>query len=316
MTYETRGRATRVTILAGLLLVVSCASRPVPDVVPPPVPDVTYPRRIAVIDHFYPGDDAFASSEDRDFALIVYDAVDVDGDGIRDACYHGDLIRVFASGEGIEIVPYPVHGYREPKREILLQLRRLARQVRDGIRIDAAILAWESSTLISALGGSIDPARIADYKKTIESWGADSVSWHLTYRIILAIEDLASAGVDVYTIAGNSGRGAVNTYSFARGVVTVGAEEPGARGGWISHNALVTRVAKSVYRVRLIRPGGYTGSGYDLDEDGVADVPYERLSRYADWPSRPPRESHVVLRGSSFAAPTAARRVLAAVPRR
>jgi len=103
----------------------------------------------------------------------------------------------------------------------------------------------------------------------------------------------------------------VNTYSFADGVITVGAVEPGARGGWISHNALVTRVASSTFRVRLVRPGGWVGTAYDVDGDGAVDIRYERLSRYDAWLSRPPQESGVILRGSSFAASTAARSMLA-----
>jgi hypothetical protein len=294
----------------------ACAAAPTVETVPAaPTDDPALPiRRLAVIDLFYPGDDAFESEDQRQFELLTHDAVDIDGDRRRDPYYHGDIVGILASGEGIEVLPYPIHDIRDSKGEILRCLRTIAAEVRGGERIDAVLLAWESSTLLSVFGETVDPARVEEYQSTLLTWSATSESWRKTMEIILAIENLTASGTVVYTIAGNSGRGSVNTYSFARGVRTVGAIEPGARERWISHNPLVSLVAKSAFRVRLVRHPGCVGVGYDIDEDGVADIPADRLSGHARWPSRPPRDSWVVLKGSSFAAPTAVRKILAAAP--
>jgi hypothetical protein len=255
--------------------------------------------RVGVIDLFYPGDDAFASEKERQRALIAHDAVDIDGDWRRDPYYHGDIVSLYVAQEGIEVVAYPIREVAAPKPEILDHLRRIASEER---RLDAVILAWESSTLMSAFGGTVEAERVRDYKQVIRYWAEQSDSWQLTWEIIRAMEDVVDAGVEVYTIAGNAGRGIVNTYSFAEGAHTVGAAEADPEGRWIARNAFVDSVAQGVYRVRLVHGPHGEPLGYDLNEDGSPDVPVDRVSR-----RRGLREQGAILRGSSYAAPTALR---------
>jgi hypothetical protein len=255
--------------------------------------------RVGVIDLFYPGDDAFASEDERQEALLSHDAIDIDGDRRRDPYYHGDVVSLYVASKRIEVVAYPIREVASPKPEILGHLRHIADG--DG-RPHAVILAWESSTLLSAFGEPVEAERGRAYKQVVRYWAEQSESWQLTWEIIRAMEDLVDAGVEVFTIAGNAGRGVVNTYSFAEGVHTVGAAEPDADGRWVARNAFVDSVAQGVYQVRLVRGVWGEPMGYDLNEDGVADVPVDRVSH-----RRGLREQGAILRGSSFAAPTALR---------
>jgi hypothetical protein len=49
-------------------------------------------------------------------------------------------------------------------------------------------------------------------------------------------------------------------------------------------------------------------SGYDLNEDGIADVPVERVSSFSDRPPGTARRTGALLHGSSYAAATAVKR--------
>ncbi len=268
-------------------------------------PKATEPFRIAVVDLFYPGDDAFASDGDREYALMLNDAVDIDGDGHRDPYYHGDIVGLFASGEGIEIVPYRIDDVEHAKTEILSELRRIQLDVIAGNPLDAVVLSWESSTLLKNFGTKLSPDKRGAYKAIVKSWGERFPSWQTSYEIILALEALADAGLEVYTIAGNSGAGAVNTYSFAEGVHVIGGVEPDHRGRWIADNALVAARAKAAFKVRFVIGDSPTVAGYDIDEDGLPDIPVRHMSGYKARPMAPPRQTHTVLKGSSYAAPTA-----------
>jgi hypothetical protein len=73
----------------------------------------------------------------------------------------------------------------------------------------------------------------------------------------------------------------------------------------------VDTVARAAFPVRLVCDAERPSFGYDLDGDGRADVPLERVSSYQRRKNAPPRESWRVLRGSSFAAPTALRDLVA-----
>lgn len=268
--------------------------------------------RVAVIDSFYPGDDAFASEADRRRHLFVNDAFDIDGDRRRDPYYHGDIVRIFLKGRGIEAVPYVVGDPSRAKEQILHQLNRIREQRAVGGRIDGLVLAWESSTLLSAFEGPLVPEERKALQERIRQWSEDSDSWRTTYRIILALEELARDGVAVYTIAGNAGVRAVNTYSFAEGVRVVGDAAPDPEVSWIASNGLVDVLEQAAFKVRLIHGDSQRALGYDIDEDGEADIPVYRVSSYRPNGARPPRESWIVLRGSSFAAPLAMRRHLLA----
>jgi hypothetical protein len=261
--------------------------------------------RVAIVDVFYPGDTAFASDAARAEALVRYDAVDVDGDGERDPYYHGDLVARYVAHPTIEVLPYAVTDIVHPKRDVARELRRIARDVRVGTHFGAVVLAWESSTLASAFDRPLRIERAGFYKAQIREWGTRDPSWAETAAVIEAIEDLAAAGVAVYTIAGNGGAGMVNTYAFAAGVVTIAGAEADAEGRWIGRQVFTSAVAKSVYRVRLVRDSAGVPLGYDLDEDGTVDVPIGRTSSGSRSLQPAPG---AILKGSSFAAPTALKR--------
>ena len=91
----------------------------------------------------------------------------------------------------------------------------------------------------------------------------------------------------------------VNTFSFAEGVITVGAHEQELKH-FIADNPFVSRYARAAYRpVRL-------ASGYDLDADGCADIRATQM----DLPETASRVHWQQLVGSSFAAPAALKAAL------
>jgi hypothetical protein len=210
------------------------------------------PLRVAVIDVFYPGDGAFDSEADRQFQLLLHDAVDIDGDRRRDPYYHGDIVSIFLGSTGVDVVPHRIVDMRDPKHQILGHLRRILWRVRSGETMDAVLLAWESSALESSFGEIPTTDRERRYRDEVRSWSDGSDSWRQTSAIIEALGDLTRAGVEVYTIAGNAGRGRINTYSLAEGVLTVGAVESDEDGTWIVRNAFVDLLARSTFPVRLV----------------------------------------------------------------
>jgi hypothetical protein len=164
------------------------------------------PLRVAVIDVFYPGDGAFDSEADRQFQLLLHDAVDIDGDRRRDPYYHGDIVSIFLGSTGVDVVPHRIVDMRDPKHQILGHLRRILWRVRSGETMDAVLLAWESSALESSFGEIPTTDRERRYRDEVRSWSDGSDSWRQTSAIIEALGDLTRAGVEVYTIAGNAGR--------------------------------------------------------------------------------------------------------------
>jgi len=264
--------------------------------------------RVAVIDMFYPGDYSFGSRSERDRQFLVRDAVDVDGDGVRDPYYHGDIVSLYADDPAIEIVPYNVGNLTTAKEQIAHHLVTIQDQVARGETVDAILLAWESSTLIASLGDPIRLDQAPAYKAKLRGWRDESDDWRWTYEIVTRLEQLTASGVAVFTIAGNTGPRMINVYTLAEGGTAVGAAEGDVEAAWSGRNAFVDTVAPAIYHVRLVR--GATGqmSGYDLNEAGLADVPVERVSSFHD--GRPGIDPHTdaVLHGSSYAAATAVKR--------
>ena len=242
--------------------------------------------------------------------LIAADAADIDGDGLRDTIYHGDLVSLYVRSDGIETVPFPVHDNGNTKEQLLARLLEIRARHAAGTLLDGVMFCWESSTLISAIADTLCPANRCTYQEIIRSWGDDDESWRLTYEIIQALQRLAEDGLFVVTIAGNSGPAWVNTYTFAEGVIVVGAVERDLDGEWAACNSLIDTYAKSSYTVRLVGETDRPVYGYDIDEDGVMDIDLRRGSsffrRYGT-----PRETHRILKGTSFAAPTALKGMLA-----
>ncbi|MGD2063764.1 MAG: hypothetical protein PVF51_09325 [Nitrospirota bacterium] len=280
---------------------------------PRPQPEETADRcagryRVAVIDMFYPGDYSFASRSERDRQFLVRDAVDVDGDGVRDPYYHGDIVSLYADHPAIEIVPYNVGNLTTAKEQIARHLAKIQNQVARGTAIDAILLAWESSTLISSLDSPVRLDHAAAYKARLREWRDASEDWRSTYEIVNRLERLTAMGVAVFTIAGNTGPRMINVYTLADGVTAVGAAEGSGEADWSGRNAFVDMVAPAIYHVRLVRGGQSQMSGYDLNEDGVADVPLERVSSFNGRRHGLVPRADTVLWGSSYAAATAVKR--------
>ncbi|WP_033417092.1 hypothetical protein [Hahella ganghwensis] len=264
---------------------------------------------VAVVDRFYPGDEYYEDAEDRETQRWLYGLVDLDKDSDREPLYHGDIVSLFVSAPGIQVRRYVMSQGKLPQREILRQLKEIRKHVFWGEPLHALVLSWESSTLVSAFEKPLNLDHAAIYKEQVRQWGLEDETWRLSYQIIRLLEDIAETGIMVFTIAGNGGSGMVNTYSFATGVVTVGASEEGLQH-FISENVFVTARARAVYQPVLVRDGAGMPIGYDLDGDACAEIPINCLTGYApgrvDYPERP----WPLLKGSSFAAPQALKQLL------
>ncbi len=272
-------------------------------------PEARY--RVAVIDSFYPGGQHFTDEDDRRIKLRLHGVVDADRDWIREPYYHGDVVSMFVAHPSVAVIPYPVRDNKSAKADILAALRRIQQQRNAGEPIDAVLLPWESSTLISAFEKPLQLSYVTTYKAQIRQWGESQDSWRETSDIIDALEALAAGGALVYTIAGNGGRGMVNAYSFAEGVVTVGAVEPDL-DRYVADNPFVDTHEKAAYLVRLIRGGTGQPIGYDVNGDQCPDIPLTCVSTYAAGRETYPASAFRAIRGSSFAAPTALKRHLTA----
>jgi hypothetical protein len=215
-----------------------------------PAPRFTY--RVAVIDMFYPGDEAFASEAARRSSMVRCGAWDIDLDGVGEPYYHGDLVALFMDHPAISVVPYPVRNLAGSKLEIVEHLQTIRRQVLLGEPLDALLLPWESSTLISSFGEDLRVYNAAACQKRLRAWSEKWPSWKQSYDIIRALEAVADLGVLVFTIAGNCGPRMINTYSLAEGVITVGSATVDPDRAWIADNVFVDTLAPSTYQVRLV----------------------------------------------------------------
>ncbi len=265
-------------------------------------------QRVAIVDRFFPA--LSASVQEQELQRWMYGMLDLDGDQIKEPYYHGDLVRLIAAHPELSFFLYPISSDRPPLDSIALNLReiraRLGRQP-----VDAVLLSWESSTLISAFEVPLHRSRAGHYLAQLEKWSETDGSWGPTLAIIRELEALADAGVTVVTIAGNGGRGMVNTFSFARGVITVGAIEP-ELANFVSDNALVDRREPAAYFARLLHAPAGGALGYDLDGDQCPDIPLQALSSYANARDVFPANPWPPLKGSSFAAPAALKKILLA----
>ena len=267
--------------------------------------------RVALIDEFYPGDQVFATAQERKTARWLHGQIDLDRDWVREPYYHGDLVGMILAHPAVAIVPYAIRDSAKSKQEILRNLEHIKHQLGLGERLDAVLLPWESSTLISAFERPLQLDHAEAYKARLKDWGKTEASWRLSYDIIRALEALVEAGTQVYTIAGNGGPGMVNTYSFADGVVTVGAVEADLEK-LVADNVFVDRHDRAAYLIRLMSDTSGRPIGYDVNNDQCADIPIACLSAYSPLRREYPATSFWAIRGSSFAAPTALRRQLTA----
>lgn len=263
-------------------------------------------QRIAVIDRFYP---AFLSEQRREDQSIMYGMLDIDADDQRDALFHGDLVQMVAADPRVIFLRYPIRAGKPALQQIQQQLQQILLEL-PRRPVDGLILSWESSTLISALDRQLRPRFAERYQAVVRHWGKSSDVWRQTAEIIEQLEQLSARGVQVYTIAGNGGRAMVNTFSFARGVITVGAVEP-ELAHYVADNGFVDTYARAAYELVRIDDRNGRPLGYDIDGDWCADIPMQRLSSYgqsnvAEYPNR----YWKLLKGSSFAAPAALKKAM------
>ncbi len=266
------------------------------------------PYRVAILDRFYPPAGGFTSSEERSRQNWLYSPIDLDGDQEKEPYYHGDLVQLIASTPRASFIHYPIHDNTRPMQEILSGLRKISTRMQV-LPIDILILSWESSTLISAFPPPLSRSRAPLYKEIVRGWGEQQPGWHVTWQIIEILELLVRQGVQVYTIAGNGGSGMINTFSFAEGVITVGAREP-ELSHFVANNIFVDRHEQAAYFLTRVDDAGGRPLGYDLDGDSCTDIPLHRLSGGGQGEQTLPKRHWPPIKGSSFAAPMAVRRLL------
>ncbi len=268
------------------------------------------PYRVAIVDKFFPPAAGFQDEDDRNTSNWMYGMFDLDRDQKRESYYHGDIVKIIANDPRISFFTFPMNNGSTPMEEILQNLRKI--HIRMNVQpIDALILSWESSTLISAFEKPLRVENAKAYKSQIRDWGHESPSWKATYQIILMLEALARQGVQIYTIAGNGGPGMVNTFSFADGVTTVGASEPGL-AHFVANNPFVDLHAQAAYTITRVDNEQGQPIGYDVDGDQCVDIPIQRLSNYANDDKELPNHYWQPIKGSSFAAPRALKQSLLA----
>ncbi|WP_245600957.1 S8/S53 family peptidase [Marinobacterium jannaschii] len=265
--------------------------------------------RVAVVDRFYPPEGGFQSDSDRSLHRTLYGMFDIDDDQVKEPYYHGDLVSMIASDPRFSLIHYPIRDGVPPIDEIQRNLKKLL--VRQASQpVTALVLSWESSTLISAFEKPLRREHASRYKAELARWGETSPVWQSTREIIDTLEALVASGVAVYTIAGNGGRGMVNTFSFAEGVITVGAAER-ELSHFVSDNAFVDTYAPAAYKIRRVDDAAGKPVGYDVDGDRCPDIPLNRLTA-ATASDEYPGSYWKLIKGSSFAAPAAMKTALLA----
>ncbi|MGI9283068.1 MAG: hypothetical protein ACR2PX_26020 [Endozoicomonas sp.] len=264
--------------------------------------------RVAIIDRFFPPAQGFENDEERVLHGWLYGMMDLDDDERREPFYHGDVVRLIASHPQITFIQYPILDGKNPMSEILVNIQNiLARYKKQPV--DAVLLSWESSTLISTFDKPLQLKRAGQYKEKVREMGQADEVWHTTYQIIMALESLTAKGIQVYTIAGNGGTGMINTFSLADDVVTVGAVESELKY-FVANNPFVDTYAQAAYEVVRVDNSDGDPVGYDLNGDQCVDIPLERLTGYSQEVTEYPKKFWRLLTGSSFAAPAALKAAL------
>lgn len=263
--------------------------------------------KVAILDRFYPRLDGYGSDEDRSQHSWLYGMVDIDNDDVKEPFYHGDIVRMIAAHPRITFITYPIQDGRAPMSEILRNLQKIHARLKVQ-PLDALVLSWESSTLISTFKQPLQHSKAEEYKAVIQIMGRTDPVWADTYDIIHWLEKIVDQGVAVYTISGNGGRGMINTFSFAEGVLTVGASEQELRH-YIADNPFVDIRAKAAYELKRVDDAEGNMLGYDINGDQCVDISKDRLSSAGSGKHYPEKYWRLLV-GSSFAAPAALRSAL------
>ncbi|WP_257279745.1 MULTISPECIES: hypothetical protein [unclassified Endozoicomonas] len=264
--------------------------------------------RVAIVDRFFPPAEGFENDEERVLHGWLYGMMDLDDDERQEPFYHGDVVRLIASHPQITFIQYPILDGKKPMSEILVNLKNIfARYAKQPV--DAVLLSWESSTLISTFKAPLELERAGEYKDKVREMGQTDEVWKTTHQIIMALEALTAKGIQVYTIAGNGGTGMINTFSLADDVVTVGSVEPELKH-FVANNPFVDTHAQAAYEVIRVDNSEGEPIGYDLNGDQCVDIPLDRLTGYTRKVTEYPKKFWRLLTGSSFAAPAALKAAL------
>lgn len=264
--------------------------------------------RVALVDKFYPRDYTQPPERRAELQDALYGIADLDKDRSREPIYHGDVVEMLIQHPRIQVIRYPIPADRQLMDGVLYELRKLQADV-PALDVDAILLPYESSTLVSSLDEELQRDKVDQYVDTLRRWGERDQVWATTHAVIRQMETLINDGVEVVTIAGNGGSGMVNTLSFARGVMTVGAVEDELRY-FVANNAFVNSYERAAYMFRRVDDHNGKARGYDLDGDGCPEVALTKLTGYHPERTRYPREGWRAIKGSSFAAPRALRNAL------
>jgi len=261
---------------------------------------------VALVDKFYPLSSPPPYAEDQ-LDRALYGLMDLDRDAVNEPLYHGDVVRLIVSDPRIDVRNYEVRSGYKALDELLRNLQLVRRDLFWEEPIDAVLFPWESSTLISAFAqGALDKQHRNDYLDRLGHWAGESEVWSTTLQIIYVLEDIVDFGGIVFTIAGNGGHRMINTYSFAEGVVTVGAKEA-ALSDFISNNVFVDIHEQAAYLPVRINSELGEVLGYDVSGNGCVDVAVSTLSGNGN---AYPKQHWKWLKGSSFAAPMALKKHL------
>jgi hypothetical protein len=283
-------KATTIACLLLALLCLGCSS---------PEPKKTY--RVAVIDSFLTPASDFTRSGTQDLFVEAY-GYDVDYDDIEDPYFHGDLVCLFLQDPEIEIVKIDT----DRERTLFGFLKGLAeverRVVIGGERFDAVSLSLEYKCprflLTDTFFGEILSENREEYIARIQdlagSEGEVAVYGRIMIEVIRTLERVTALGIPVYVPVGNSKPNFMNVLSLAKGTFTVGCPED---------NIEVQDTGFVVFRAPFTFDNLRVMDGYDVDGDGIMDVPSESLSGGGEAPGR-------TLQGTSFSVPYIVKRRL------
>ena len=183
-------------------------------------------------------------------------------------------MAIYVAPPRIETIPYRV-DYRSSKRQILPRLRTIAREVRGCRRIDAVLLACESSTLASVFERPVRPELARPAVRLARVGGPVR---RLASELQRRPRARGAGGERRARVRRrrNGGAGRSTRTPSRSGCVTVGVQSR-MRREMISRNAFVTTLGQPPYQVRLVHDDAGR-VGYDVNEDGVPNVPIQRVS--------------------------------------
>ena len=244
------------------------------------------------------------------------DSIDVDGDGTKDLT-HGELVSELIEAEDENANVHRVHSESNAEGNTAA-IKDVTERKRNGEDVDAVNLSQGVGINIEEVGQEIGvdltQENLGEHKEEVMEYLKNSPDpeHRAAYDTILALEELAAEGVDVYVAGGNGGPGNANAYTLADGVKGVGANDELPDGASVQHEGMPEDYEDNDWYsadndlIDVEDQGFYTFTrvegGYDINGDGVADL--EGTFSAGDSIEMGQRTNGVY--GTSFAAPAAA----------